>query len=235
MGCCGYPVEGENDNSNNNNNNPNQENKESLEARKNGCCDGVYVEDKTAANNNNQNDDIKIVQEHEENIGNDIIIKNQSLYRAKTNAAEFGLEDYKNKIIDFHNKLRQEHKSPKIKENEELNDMASAYVESLINNKNVNNHLNQYNGQIVGEIIIISKSSKLEDILKKISDEKKDYDFKSKKFSIKSSHFTQVIWKGTSDIGFGFYTDKDSKIHYIVLLYYPAGNILGDFSENIYE
>ena len=136
-------------------------------------------------------------------------------------------------MVKLHNDLRQKHKSPDLKENEELNDMASSYAEFLVNNKKNNYKLNLYNGEILGENIIISETKRPDDIFKKISKENTDYDNNINKFSKKNGHFTQIIWKNTTDIGCGFWSDKENKKFYTVLLYYPAGNILGKFPENL--
>ena len=42
-----------------------------------------------------------------------------------------------------------------------------------------------------------------------------------------------MIWKSTTDIGFGFWDDKENNKYYNVILYYPAGNILGEFKQNV--
>ena len=60
-----------------------------------------------------------------------------------------------------------------------------------------------------------------------------DYDFEKKKFSKEKGHFTQIIWKETTDIGIGFYYDNINRKLCTVVLYYPAGNTFGDFPNNV--
>ena len=164
-----------------------------------------------------------------------IVKKNSSLKRSRTNADDFDLDAYKNTIIRLHNDIREKHKTPKLKENEKLNDMASIYAESLVNDNQEKRdyEINIYNDEIVGENIIISESKRPEDAFKKILDEKSNYDFNRNKFSKASGHFTQALWKDTTDIGCGFWADKRNKKYYVVLLYYPAGNIFENFSKNV--
>ena len=193
-------------------------------------------EEKTDLNNVNEEMKILEVSKDKEAPGNNSLKVNKtpSLNRARTNADEFDLDTYKNSIIKFHNEIRGKHKSPSLKENEKLNDLASIYAESLVNNQEkINYELNMYNDEIVGENIIVAESKRPEDAIKKIIDEEKNYDFNSNKFSKATGHFTQAIWKDTTDIGCGFWVDKINKKYYIVLLYYPAGNIFGKFSENV--
>ena len=200
-----------------------------------GCCDDIITIEKTDANNNNQNLEINKLQEPQNNQNQETATKTLSLNRAKTNVEEFDFEAYKNKILQFHNDLRREHKSSEIEEDEELNNMANSCIESLLSNKNGINKLNIYKGQIVGENIIVSDSKNPEVIFNKILNEKKEYNFKLNKFDKNFGHFTQTIWKGTSKIGICFLADKENRKYYTVLLYYPAGNILGEFSENVYK
>ena len=201
-----------------------------------GCDEDCLKEEKTDLNNGNEEMKIREVSNDKEVPVNNSLkaTKTPSLNRARTNADEFDLVIYKNSIIKFHNEIREKHKSPPLKENEKLNDLASIYAESLVNNQEkINYELNMYNDEIVGENIIVAESKRPEDAFKKILDEEKNYDFNKNKFSKATGHFTQAIWKDTTDIGCGFWVDKENKKYYIVLLYYPAGNIFGKFSENV--
>ena len=201
-----------------------------------GCDEDCLKEEKTDLNNVNEDLKIREVSNDEEvPVNNSLkVTKTPFLNRARTNADEFDLDIYKNSIIKFHNEIREKHKSPPLKKNEKLNDLASIYAESLVNNQEkINYELNMYNDEIVGENIIVAESKRPEDAFKKILDEEKNYDFNKNKFSKATGHFTQAIWKDTTDIGCGFWVDKENKKYYIVLLYYPAGNIFGKFSENV--
>ncbi|KAH8243335.1 hypothetical protein KR032_006626, partial [Drosophila birchii] len=58
------------------------------------------------------------------------------------------------------------------------------------------------------------------------------YDYSSPRFSFETGHFTQVIWVGTKEIGWG--EAKDSYgTYYVVCMYIPSGNIRGEFAKNI--
>lgn len=51
-------------------------------------------------------------------------------------------------------------------------------------------------------------------------------------FLLFQGHFTQVVWKGSREIGVGKARSKDGKI-LVVANYRPAGNVIGRFSENV--
>ena len=60
----------------------------------------------------------------------------------------------------------------------------------------------------------------------------KDYDFTKPGFSMQTGHFTQVIWKSTTQMGIG-YAKSESGNYYGVANYYPAGNFTGEFKQNV--
>ncbi|KAF0990309.1 hypothetical protein HZS_6988 [Henneguya salminicola] len=51
-------------------------------------------------------------------------------------------------------------------------------------------------------------------------------------FSVKTGHFTQVVWNDSKKFGIAHYPSKDGS-EYIVARYYPPGNFQGKFKENV--
>ncbi|KAH7915360.1 PR-1-like protein [Hygrophoropsis aurantiaca] len=54
-----------------------------------------------------------------------------------------------------------------------------------------------------------------------------------------ASHWTQVVWKSTTDLGCavqscsGIFAASYGPAEYYVCEYYPAGNVIGEFAENV--
>ena len=163
--------------------------------------------------------------------------KRSSICRAKTNAEDFDFGNYKLQMLKCHNELRKKHNAQKLTEKEKLNEMAETTAKEIIENENKYEYQdNIYNSMYVGENIIITNSKNAEDIFNLMLKEGKNYDFNSNNFSKETGHFTQMIWKETTDIGFGFWENKnknDANKYCAVILYYPTGNVLGEFSKNI--
>ena len=63
-------------------------------------------------------------------------------------------------------------------------------------------------------------------------DEVKEYDFSSPGFSSTTGHFTQVVWVGTEQFGMAKAVGEDGT-QIMVGRYYPPGNIVGTFRENV--
>ncbi|CAF3710038.1 unnamed protein product [Rotaria sp. Silwood1] len=59
------------------------------------------------------------------------------------------------------------------------------------------------------------------------------YNFGSPGFSSSTGHFTQVIWKGSKQLGIGIAFTSDNRTAYVVANYYPPGNVIRSFSSNV--
>lgn len=64
-------------------------------------------------------------------------------------------------------------------------------------------------------------------------EESSTYDF-DKDFQTGKGHFAQIVWKNTLEVGFGRAKSKDGK-WYAVANYFPAGNYIGQFRQNVFS
>lgn len=58
------------------------------------------------------------------------------------------------------------------------------------------------------------------------------YDYRNPSFQSNTGHFTQVVWKGSQEVGFARATG--SSMTYAVAMYYPPGNYIGQFERNVF-
>ncbi|KAL1849168.1 hypothetical protein VTK73DRAFT_9934 [Phialemonium thermophilum] len=63
-------------------------------------------------------------------------------------------------------------------------------------------------------------------------DERREYDFRKPGFSEATGHFTQLVWKNTSDVGCGRRL-CGQRGWFLVCEYWPRGNIIGQFGEQV--
>ena len=135
------------------------------------------------------------------------------------------------KALEMHNKKRSKHGAPPLHINEDLNILAQKCSENLAKkNESLND---SYNDVFLGENIYIynGKDFNVEDMCEAWYNEGKIYDNNSPKYQKNTSHFTQMIWKETSEVGFGF--KRKGKTSYVVAYYYPPGNTLGEYKDNV--
>jgi len=67
-------------------------------------------------------------------------------------------------------------------------------------------------------------------------DEEPKYDYDNPGFYSATGHFTQIVWKGTTDLGVALAQQRGDDGYvttYIVPRFYPSGNVLGQFAENV--
>lgn len=59
------------------------------------------------------------------------------------------------------------------------------------------------------------------------------YSYSDPVFSEATGHFTQLVWKSSTKVGCGSKQCGGSVGKYVICNYNPAGNFIGDFSENV--
>lgn len=65
--------------------------------------------------------------------------------------------------------------------------------------------------------------------------EYKDYNYAQGDFSEATGHFTQLVWKGSEQVGCARKDCGASRGSYVVCEYYPRGNIIGRFVQNVFD
>ena len=195
-----------------------------IKSLKSSCCSSQEMPEDTceitSLNSTNKKSDKK-------NISASCKIKN-----VKNSIQSYEFDDFKEKMIKLHNDLRKKYGSDMLKENNILNDIAEEYADKLSNEEKYDFNNNIYNNITVGENISVTDFNNPEEIFKTWAEEEAYYEFKPN-ISTKTNHFTQLIWKETTDIGIGFSSDLLHGKYYTVILYYPIGNSLGDLGKNL--
>ena len=139
--------------------------------------------------------------------------------------------------MERHNELREKHHVPPLVLSRELCEIATKYAQKICKASTFQHSHDNYKGRAMGENLYwASGMSNLtgKDPVQSWYDEIKDYNFdtnKAKNPGAVIGHFTQVVWKGSEQLGIGFAT-KGKEI-YVVANYYPAGNYIGQYKENV--
>ena len=176
-----------------------------------------------------------------------VFIENQDNNFKQTGLIEPYKKDKKNDInqiysdiLNLHNKTRKFYKNEDLNLNNDLMIIAQKYADNfdILKQSNFLNENFKYHPLGINYEIFKGDINKLIDVCKKWINEK-EYYTKNKnnvneiKYSSKTKHFTQIIWKQTKEIGIGYskLNNNDDKI--FIIIYFPAGNIFDEFNVNI--
>ncbi|KAI9559394.1 hypothetical protein GHT06_016183 [Daphnia sinensis] len=131
--------------------------------------------------------------------------------------------------LNAHNQYRQKHGAPALFICPKLTKVAQAYADTIAQKDTLVHSNNGF-----GENLYASwgREPNGRDPVTAFYNEIKDYNFNSPGFSLKTGHFTQVVWKATKMVGVG--KAKSSRgTTYVVYNYYPPGNYQGQFAANV--
>lgn len=147
--------------------------------------------------------------------------------------AALDLETLRNNMLSRHNTYRKKHQVGNLVRNSEVEKIAQAYSEKLAASGQFQHSGNSFNGNPLGENLYKNYGSSVDGTspVDMWYDEVKLYDFNNQGFSMNTGHFTQVVWKGSKNLGCGFACGSGCVV---TCNYYPAGNYLGQFESNVF-
>ncbi|KAF7723030.1 hypothetical protein EC973_002406 [Apophysomyces ossiformis] len=125
-------------------------------------------------------------------------------------------------ILDLHNKYRADHSAPALKWSNTLANYAQNWSDRCVFKHSYGKY---------GENLAYGYSSWNEAITAWY-DEYKLYNYNNPGFSGKTGHFTQIVWKGTTEIGCGV-TDCPNLGPLYTCSYNPPGNVEGQYQQNV--
>ena len=135
-------------------------------------------------------------------------------------------------LLEAHNKYRAAHDAPPLVWSRKAASKANDWAKELGKKKT----LKHGNHDGMGQNLACTRSSGNVDMTGQQAvdmwyNEIKDYDFKKGDFQPNTGHFTQVVWKGTTEVG-AAKVIKDGYC-FVVANYCPPGNMMGDFDKNV--
>lgn len=158
------------------------------------------------------------------------------------------LATFRNTALSQHNTYRAKHKSPDMTLSDSVNSTAQSWAEQIAaSGVFAHSSSSQRNG--AGENIYASfttASSIAADTLaaaavKSWYDEVANYNYANPVFASNTGHFTQVVWKNSTQLGCGAakgtktMNGKVYNAFYVVCQYAPAGNVTGQFPANVLQ
>jgi len=140
--------------------------------------------------------------------------------------SDSNLDSTAQSILDEHNKFRAMHGVSPLTWNSDLASFAESHASSC-----VFEHTNSAFGENLAAGFP-SAAAAVESWYNEIS----DYDFNFGDFSEVTGHFTQVVWAASSEIGCAYVScnTRDTPGNFLMCEYQAAGNVIGEFSKNVF-
>ncbi|XP_065157178.1 uncharacterized protein [Atheta coriaria] len=156
-------------------------------------------------------------------------VKTSKNLQAKT------LEQFQTECLQDHNMYRRRHGVTPLKLNKQMCKSCLDHATFLLKKNNLQHSSNKKYGE---NIYFISSPSLNPNTDIKGSEpvdmwyrEVKKHDFTKEPTLLSTGHFTQVVWKESQELGVAFVAAKGKLV--VVAQYYPPGNIIGSFVENV--
>jgi uncharacterized protein YkwD len=137
--------------------------------------------------------------------------------------------DVAQRLLDAHNAYRADHCAPALTWSDELAKVAQAWADQL----RADGCSFEHSRSSYGENLAAGSEGSLtpEAVVAMWYDEIASYDFGSGGFSMETGHLTQVLWKGTKQLGCGMATCNGFDLW--VCNYDPPGNVEGGYRKNV--
>ena len=198
-------------------------------------CNNFFQEDEIISNKTANNNSLKDFDSKDLISKDSYIINENKAFILQSNSSKLiNIQNdlFNSEILTEINNYRLQHNVEAITMEQKINKIAQKHSEKLARESELELSGNKYKDQELGEIIFSYQDDitpkELVDLWYKEGSTKYNYKIEPKT----SNSFTQLIWKNSKLCGIGHSTTRDNKL-YIVVNFYPKGNITGEFLKNI--
>jgi uncharacterized protein YkwD len=148
---------------------------------------------------------------------------------ASASALSAAPTDMRDAFVAAHARVRAKHCAPALTWSTKLADYAQHWADTLRAKRCAFEHSNGPYGEnlAAGTIGALDPTGTVDYWYGEV----KDYRFPAGGFSMKTGHFTQLVWKSTTQVGCGH--AQCNGLDVWVCEYDPAGNVDGEYRENV--
>ncbi|HEY9601917.1 MAG TPA: CAP family protein [Allocoleopsis sp.] len=154
------------------------------------------------------------------------------------------LATLRSSALSKQNSYRTTHHSPALKLSDSLNSTAQTWAEQIASSGKLA-HSSTGNGENLyasyTTAASIAADTLANNAIEAWYNEVSKYDYAKPGFSVSTGHFTQVVWKSSTQVGCGAakgtktINGKLYNAFYVVCQYAPAGNVQGQFPANVLQ
>ncbi|KAI1772125.1 PR-1-like protein [Hypoxylon cercidicola] len=137
-------------------------------------------------------------------------------------------------ILNSTNTYRATYNASSVRWNSTLESFASSYVQSSSSSRKRDGETcdMKHSGGPYGENLALGCSD-AGSCVDAWASEVAEYDYGDPKFGEDTGHFTQLVWRDTTDIGCGAKLCPGNGGWYLACEYYPRGNVEGQYSDEV--
>ncbi|CAF1531335.1 unnamed protein product [Adineta ricciae] len=151
----------------------------------------------------------------------------------KRSSAPQSNNEFVREALQAHNDLRRRHGIEVLKLNDDLCRLAQQWANHLASTGTLVHSKTKYRNVNVGENLRCqSWPITGQKMTQSWYDENTKYDYRNPSYQPGTGHFTQVVWKGSQEVGFA--QAQGTSMIYAVAMYYPPGNYVGEFDRNVF-
>ncbi|CAG5135158.1 unnamed protein product, partial [Candidula unifasciata] len=119
----------------------------------------------------------------------------------------------------------------------EMMEMAQKWADELAQTQDLAHSGYKLRGVRIGENIAMKWTSnnavyKPQEVCDQWYSEVRNHQFGVEPTVLTAGHFTQMVWRNSTEIGVGRSQAKDGR-SIVVVNYYPPGNVIGEFTVNV--
>lgn len=170
-----------------------------------------------------------------------------SLFTSNTQAqTAINLTNFRNATLTQHNTYRSTHRVPSLTTSNSLNTTAQSWADQMAASGSFQ-HSSASQRNSAGENLYVSYTTASSIAAGTLGNqavtswynEVSSYNYSNPVFSLQTGHFTQVVWRGTTQLGCGAARGTATRngrtynAFYVVCHYAPAGNVTGQFPQNV--
>jgi len=134
-------------------------------------------------------------------------------------------------ILNSTNLYRAQHNASAVSWNDTLADFAADYLSSPASDGSQGGCKFAHSGGPYGENLAMGYANATASV-EAWGEERDEYDFSKQGFHEDTGHFTQLVWKNTTDVGCGRRLCGE-RGWYLVCEYWPRGNVIGEFDDEV--
>lgn len=136
-------------------------------------------------------------------------------------------QSFTSAILNSTNTYREQHNASSVSWNKTLENFAQDYLDDMKSDSCEFEH----SGGPYGENLAMGYKNSTAAV-EAWGDEREEYDFGDQGFREKTGHFTQLVWKNTTDVGCARKLCNE-RGWYLVCEYWPRGNVQGQYDEQV--